>query len=104
MTGRPKNWNRPPTTSAVRVSSETMQRIYRLHIGSEPYGNTVDRALAELEALRKKVKALEQGHETHVSYHTNANDELIKILKKRDDEIEHLKSQRKFMGGIQAER
>jgi hypothetical protein len=60
MAGRPKNPNKPPTVKAIRVTQRTWDKMYRNRLSEkEPYGNIVERALDELEHLRKKVEGLQ---------------------------------------------
>ena len=57
MVGRPRNPNREPATKLVRLTPKQWEIMVRLHQGSEPYGDTISRALQIAEDLRKKVKA-----------------------------------------------
>jgi hypothetical protein len=62
MVGRPKNPNRPPTVTAVRITERTQKKLIKLHRrwgSNEPYNNTIERAIDEVEQLRKKVDGLE---------------------------------------------
>jgi hypothetical protein len=103
MVGRPKNPNRPPTITAVRITERTQRKLLEEHMrfnSHEPFNNTIERALDELIALRKKVKALDlelniEGLQIELRTKELANTNLINILKRRDDEIESLKKERK---------
>lgn len=101
MAGRPKNPNRPPTVTAVRITERCkgkLEKEHRLFNSHEPFNNTIERALDELIALRKKAKALGDeniGLDTELRTKDFANENLINILKNRDEEIRKLKQQRK---------
>ena len=98
MTGRPRNPNRPPTVTAVRVSERAYHKLLSHHSGKEPYGVTLERLIDELDELRKKVKTLNLDIEgLHAELRTKdlANTNLINILKRRDREIDELKQQRR---------
>lgn len=62
MAGRPKNPNRPPTVTAVRITARTRDKLEKAHKrwgSNEPLNNTIERALDELDHLRKKNEALQ---------------------------------------------
>jgi predicted RNase H-like nuclease (RuvC/YqgF family) len=62
MAGRPKNPNRPPTVTAVRITARTREKLEKAHKRwgtNEPLNNTIERALDELDQLRKKVEGLQ---------------------------------------------
>jgi hypothetical protein len=93
MAGRPKNPNRPPTVTAVRVTERTMAKLIKEHAifgGKEPYNNTIERALDELILLRKKVKALNDenlGLAEEVNQFIINNKRLLKIQKQQAEQI-----------------
>ena len=62
MAGRPKNPNRPPTVTAVRITKRCYEKVIKSHNRSgckEPYNDTIERALDQLENLRKKIEGLQ---------------------------------------------
>jgi hypothetical protein len=62
MAGRPKNPNRPPTVTAVRITERTREKLQKLHRrwgSKEPFNNTIERALDQAEYYRKKVEGLQ---------------------------------------------
>lgn len=96
MAGRKKHPNSPNATVAVRISERAFLKLKEMRQGEEPYGWTFERAIDIL----KKLRALEDVNRAFKerTLDTNeANEELIKILKKRDKEIAELKAQRKAM-------
>ena len=98
MAGRPRNPNRPPTVTAVRLTEKAYHKLLSQHRGQEPYGMTLERVIDELEALRKKVRALELEKlelEGDLRVKEVANRNLIDILKRRDEEIDRLKRERR---------
>lgn len=57
MVGRPRNPNREPATKLVRLTPKQWEIMKELHQGSEPYGDTIARALQIVDEMQKKVTA-----------------------------------------------
>ena len=86
MVGRPRNPNREPATKLVRLTPKQWEIMVRLHQGSEPYGDTISRALQIAEDLRKKVKAQDleiMGLQEELEVMNVRRDSLLRVQKRQ---------------------
>ena len=98
MVGRPKNPNKPPAVTAVRVSKRTFKKIREHHRGTEPFDVTVERAFDELDELKKKAV----GHQLDIDSLnlkletvTNSFDKLFNIHQQTKLEVSRLQEERR---------
>jgi predicted DNA-binding protein len=100
MAGRPKNPNRPPTVTAVRITQRTRDKLEKLHKrwgSNEPYNNTIERALDEVEYLRKKVSGLQveiEDHRLEIESKAQAYIKLFIVKENLKQRLERLENER----------
>ena len=103
MAGRPKNPNRPATVTAVRLTKRCYDKVIKAHKRSgsnEPYNDTIERALDEVEQLRKKVRGLQVEIEDR-DHQIKSNGEyaakLFSVKENLRERVENLERQRSFL-------
>jgi regulator of replication initiation timing len=90
MTGRPRNRNREPATKLVRLTPKQHRLMREFHRGKEPYGDTIARALQELDEIRKKVQAQKNENlnlHFEVERLREGNKNLLKIQRQQAERI-----------------
>ena len=101
MAGRPKNPNRPPTVTAVRITERTRGKLIKEHKRSgsnEPFNNTIERALDELDNLRKKVGGLQveiEDQQLEIESKGQAYAKLFIVKENLSRQLEAMKQARK---------
>lgn len=100
MAGRPKNPNRPPTVTAVRITERTREKLLAAHRRwgtNEPYNNTIERALDELEHLRKKADGLQvqiEDQQLEIESKGQAYFKLFTVKENLRERVEKLEKER----------
>jgi hypothetical protein len=100
MAGRPKNPNRPPTVTAVRITERTRKKLLELHRrwgSNEPFNNTIERALDEAMYYRKKVEGLQveiEDQRLEIESKGQAYFKLFSVKENLRNRVEQLEKER----------